>query len=152
MKAKSKVTTNFEFVKNIPVVKALFTTGESYYLIVDTGASITIWNKAFVDTHRQLFDIQRDLSASSVTGATSKSDAFPTFNATAKIGLQISKESVLSCDITGLIMDIKHISENLEVEIAGLIGSDYLQSSEAIVNFKNNKLTFHNDLCSKQHD
>lgn len=152
MKVKSKVKTNFEFIKNIPVVKAYFTTGETCYIIIDTGASITIWNKAFVDTHRKLFDIQGEQSASSITGATSKSDSFPTFNATATIGLQISKDSVLSCNITGLIMDIKHISENLDVEIAGLIGSDYLQSSEALIDFKNNHLTFHNDLCSKQHD
>ena len=149
MKGKAKITTKFEFIKGIPVVKALFTTGEYYYFIVDTGASITIWNKHFVDEHKYLFDIQKDLSASTVTGATSISDSFPTFNATTKIGLFTKKDEVLSCAITGLIMDIEHISKGLNVEIAGLFGTDYFQMSNAEISFKNNSLTFYNDLCSK---
>lgn len=149
MKGKTKVTTKFEFIKGIPVVKVLFTTGEYHYFIVDTGASVTIWNKHFVDEHKYLFDIQKELSASTVTGATSVSDSFPTFNATTKIGLFTGKDEVLSCAITGLIMDIEHLSKDLDVEIVGLFGTDYFQMSDAEISFKNNSLTFHNDLCSK---
>ncbi len=111
--------TILEFPKDLDhiVVEAEFSDGETVNLIVDNGTPLSVIDSRFASRFEPLGDVTI-AKAMGVSGDIA--DAVAVTVDRLKVGDNIIK------DLMAITMDLSHLSEALGIEIAGLLGTDFL--------------------------
>lgn len=115
-----------------PLVTAVFADGFSGNWVVDTGASKSVFDRNLSAYFRAIDGEAEDLHSAGISNKPIKSG----------IGI-VAPFSFSSLKIEQLkvaLLDMKHINElyaaTTDVEICGLLGSDFLVRHRAIINFR----------------
>ncbi|MFT6815507.1 MAG: hypothetical protein ACJAZ3_001417 [Sphingobacteriales bacterium] len=114
--------------------------GNTYQLVLDTGASQTALDMGFVQSIFPGIDIEEVDGASAGVGS-SKIDSWQVQIPLIEIGeLRLKKYKIAALDLTHVMMAYEVF--NLP-KIHGVLGGDILQKYQAIINYRNLTLTLH---------
>lgn len=135
------------FVENescVPVIKFTLGNGITGYAVIDTGSESTVFDKDFVKSNKSEFSIEATKNKIKMIGVSDNSGELPVIYASANVKLG-SDELVMN----GMLFTLVHLEDNLGFKPAALIGSDVLNDLGAKLNFKQNIMTYYNDISGK---
>ncbi len=119
-----------------PVVSADFMNGKKGYWVIDTGASKTVFDKNQAEQILSVVDETEDLHAANISEEPLKTS----------LGY-LKKFSLGKFDVENMkvaLLDMSHINELYskvtELEICGLLGSDFLVQNKAVIDYKKKRL------------
>lgn len=124
---------NFVAVDKVPIIKGVLN-GKEAFFIVDSGASISVLDKAQVKDYNFSVGAPMDVTISGYGGQSSPDDASH-INIT--VGGVDFNGTYRTQDITNVVSTIQSTSG---VKIAGIIGSNIMKSKGVIIDYSTNSL------------
>lgn len=122
-----------------PVVK-LNLNGKVQHWIVDTGANMSLVDDSFYNTHSEDFTYLNDVDMT--LNGVSGSKNYKAYYLLGELSVDSVKfnQHFLTSDLTGVKQSIK---ESMGVEIAGILGADYLNRYMFTVDYTNKAVYMH---------
>ena len=117
----------------VPVVE-IEIDNDKCYAILDTGSESSVFDKEYVKNHKKSFKIELTQKMITLVGV-KESDFIPVIKASS-VAIICGK----SCEITGMLVDIAHLSKNLSVKPMAILGCDVLTQVGAVLDYKQRKL------------
>lgn len=113
--------------------------GQSYNMVVDTGASATVLDKSIVELHLAEVDILPSEHLSTGLGVSDMASFAINVQQLAIGSLELHDISVAVLDLS----TIRQAYESLELpSFIGVLGGDILQKHKAVISYKKNTITF----------
>lgn len=142
------------FVKQsplVPMVRIFLPDGTGGWAIIDSGSESTLLDKEFAKKHKEFFKFKKTRDKINFVGIDSKS---PHYIVNAKGDIAFYEDTVMRTqELEAILSDLSnvtnHTKENFDVEIAAIIGSDFLKASEAEVNYPDQALYINDDISGK---
>ena len=124
---------NFVAVDKVPIIKGILN-GKKAYFIVDSGASISVLDKAQVKDYNFSVGDPMEINVSGYGGESSPNEAS---NINVMVGGVDFNGTYRTQDITNVVSTIKTASG---VKIAGIIGSNIMKDKGVIIDYSTNSL------------
>ena len=143
------------FVKQsplVPMIRIFLPGGTGGWAIIDSGSESTLIDKEFVRKHKEFFKFERTRDKINFVGIDSKSPHH-IVNAKGSIAFYQDTE-IFFHKIEAIVSDLSnvtnHTKENFDVEIAAIIGSDFLKELNAEINYPDQALYMDDDISGEQ--
>lgn len=133
-KEKKTFSYPMETESSHPVLEVKTENGDSVGLLIDTGSDFTVINEFYYDINRDMFKLKYNDKLTIITINGEKDMYIPVVKTT----FNDSVEATLH------VMDILPLSQTLtkrnKINIVGILGSDFFNEKDAILNFNNDTI------------
>lgn len=124
----------------VPMVRIFLPGGTAGWAIVDTGSESTLVDKEFVKNNKELFKTEHTRDKINFIGIDSKSSSpHPIVNLEGSIAFYQDQKEIFFHKIEAILSDLSTVSgytkQNYGVEPSAILGSDFLQTIHAEVNY-----------------
>lgn len=116
----------------IPIVE-IELNGKPQYWVIDTGANLSVVDNGFYENHEDDFEYldNMDMTLNGVSSSVSYISTY--LNGIIGKGEDTINHQFITSDLSSVRQNIK---ENLGISIAGILGSDFLDKYDYVVDFK----------------
>lgn len=126
-----------------PVLEVKTENGDSVGLLIDTGSDFTVINEFYYNINRDMFKLKYNDNLTIIT-----------INGEKDVYIPVVKTTFNDSVVTTLrVMDILPLSQTLtkrnKINIVGILGSDFFNEKDVILNFNNDTIYIKEDVKKK---
>lgn len=134
-------------MSDVPVVHFTLQDGTNVYALVDTGSEMTLFDRKFVEQHKESFGIVQTADKVNLIGLSAKR----AFHVVSVSTVLHAEEDELALPVfDAMLFDLAHLTDTLrknsgweeDKAIVLVLGADILKNIDAKINFKNKTLSW----------
>ena len=132
---------------SIPVIKLRLEDNTECVAIIDSGSDATVYDLDFVRNHKNLFSVKKTTNKANYIGVNSSS-THPIIYCQAKLHYSDSS-FICSGELFDLSVPMYSFNEEHAIKPNMILGSEFLKTVDAKIDYENDELVLGNDLLGK---